>query len=158
MGILMRWSWFILLAPLTISVHAASPVLQLVLPDKQVVNLDEAALAALPQTEFKTATPWTQGTHRYRGPLLTDVLARHGAAGANMLFVTALNGYQQSVDLSLFAGVPLILARYQDGLALTRRNKGPLWLLMPLSAYPGLDISAIHNDMVWQLIRIEVIN
>ncbi|MNP76217.1 hypothetical protein D3C76_1734200 [compost metagenome] len=61
------------------------------------------------------------------------------------------------MDLALFAEAPLTLARYQDDKALTRRNKGPLWLLVPLSAHPQLNVSAIHNSMVWQVTRIEVL-
>mgnify|MGYP000877130906 FL=1 len=111
----------------------------------------------MPQVEFETATPWTLGTHRYRGPTLKSVLAAQQVDSASAIDVAALNGYQQRVDLSLFAKVPLTLVRYQDDKPLTRRNKGPLWLLVPLSAHPDMDVSAIHNNMVWQVIRIEVV-
>ncbi|WP_411800854.1 putative pterin-binding protein [Aeromonas caviae] len=136
---------------------SSSSLLQLILPDKREITLDEAALAALPQVEFETATPWTLGTHRYRGPTLKSVLAAQQVDSASTIDVAALNGYQQRVDLSLFAKVPLTLVRYQDDKPLTRRNKGPLWLLVPLSAHPDMDVSAIHNNMVWQVIRIEVV-
>lgn len=136
---------------------SSSSLLQLILPDKREITLDEAALAALPQVEFETATPWTLGTHRYRGPTLKSVLAQQQVDSASAIDVAALNGYQQRVDLSLFAKVPLTLVRHQDGKPLTRRNKGPLWLLIPLSAHPEMDVSAIHNNMVWQTIRIEVV-
>lgn len=151
--------WFpcFLLALMTFGAEASSPLLQLVLADKRIVNLDEAALAALPQTEFKTQTPWTTGSHSYRGPTLASVLAAQGVEHASLIEATGLNGYQQQLDLSLFDQVPLALVRYQDDKPLTRRNKGPLWLLMPFSAYPELDLSAIHSGMVWQLVRIEVI-
>ncbi len=136
---------------------SSSSLLQLILPDKREITLDETALAALPQVEFETATPWTLGTHRYRGPTLKSVLAAQQVDSASAIDVAALNGYQQRVDLSLFAKVPLTLVRYQDDKPLTRRNKGPLWLLVPLSAHPDMDVSAIHNNMVWQVIRIEVV-
>ncbi|WP_439834007.1 hypothetical protein [Aeromonas caviae] len=136
---------------------SSSSLLQLILPDKREITLDEAALAVLPQVEFETATPWTLGTHRYRGPTLKSVLAAQQVDSASAIDVAALNGYQQRVDLSLFAKVPLTLVRYQDDKPLTRRNKGPLWLLVPLSAHPDMDVSAIHNNMVWQVIRIEVV-
>ena len=126
---------------------SSSSLLQLILPDKREITLDEAALAALPQVEFETATPWTLGTHRYRGPTLKSVLAQQQVDSASAIDVAALNGYQQRVDLSLFAKVPLTLVRYQDDKPLTRRNKGPLWLLVPLSAHPDMDVSAIHNNM-----------
>lgn len=151
------WLPCLLLALITFGAQASSPLLQLVLADKRVVNLDEAALAALPQTEFTTKTPWTTGSHSYRGPTLAAVLASQGAEHASLIEASGLNGYQQHLDLSLFEGVPLALVRYEDGKPLTRRNKGPLWLLLPFSAHPELDISAVHSGMVWQVIRIEVI-
>ncbi len=91
---------------------SSSSLLQLILPDKREITLDEAALAALPQVEFETATPWTLGTHRYRGPTLKSVLAAQQVDSASAIDVAALNGYQQRVDLSLFAKVPLTLVRY----------------------------------------------
>ncbi|MNE84127.1 hypothetical protein D3C80_1810000 [compost metagenome] len=85
------------------------------------------------------------------------MLAAQGVEHASLIEASALNGYQQQLDLSLFEQVPLALVRYQDDKPLTRRNKGPLWLLMPFSAHPELDVPAIHSGMVWQLTRIEVI-
>ena len=136
---------------------ASSPLLHLILPDTREIPLDEAALAALPQTEFETATPWTAGVHRYRGPTLKAMLAAQGLKDVTHVRVTGLNGYQQQFDLAPFAQVPLTLVRYQDDKPLTRRNKGPVWLLMPFSEYPEFDVSPIHSFMVWQLVRIEVI-
>lgn len=146
-----------LLTLITSQVQAYPPLLQLILPDKREISLDEAALAALPQTEFETQTPWTQGMHRYRGPTLAGLLVAQGVKSVSAIEVFALNGYQQRVDLSLFDQVPLTLVRYQDDQPLTRRNKGPLWLLVPFSDHPELNVSAVHNSMVWQVTRIEII-
>ena len=159
MDIFKRGTVFLLLVLTTFSTQAAasSPLLLLILPDKREIPLDEAALAALPQTEFETATPWTAGVHRYRGPTLKAMLAAQGLKDVTHVRVTGLNGYQQQFDLAPFAQVPLTLVRYQDDKPLTRRNKGPVWLLMPFSEYPEFDVSPIHSFMVWQLVRIEVI-
>ncbi|MCC0089840.1 hypothetical protein ACEUAC_09180 [Aeromonas veronii] len=142
-----QWIAFFLLMLASASASASIPLMTLVLPDGQQVTLDEAALSALPQTEFTTTTPWTQGAHHYRGPTLSAVLAAQGIPGARKISVSALNGYQQVVDLALFDDVPL-----------TRRNKGPLWLLIPFTTYPKLDVPAIHNCMVWQVTRIEIVD
>ena len=84
-------------------------------------------------------------------------LAAQGLREVTHVRVTGPNGYQQQFDLAPFAQVPLTLVRYQDDKPLTRRNKGPVWLLMPFSEYPEFDVSPIHSFMVWQLVRIEVI-
>ncbi len=153
-----QWIAFFLLMLAGSTALASTPLMTLVLPDGQVRVLDEAALDGLPQTEFTTTTPWTQGTHHYRGPTLAAVLAAQGIRDARKIAVSALNGYQQVVDLALFDGVPLTLVRQQDGKLLTRRNKGPLWLLISFTTYPELDVADIHNCMVWQITRIEIVD
>ncbi|MGY3857969.1 hypothetical protein [Aeromonas veronii] len=157
MDILKQWMAGLLLVLISFGAGASSPLLQLVLADKTVVNMDEAALAALPEVEFKTATPWTTGVHSYRGPTLASLLASQGLKQVSIIDVIGLNGYRQRLDLSLFSGIPLTVTRFEDDKPLTRRNKGPLWLLMPFSAYPALDLPTIHSYMVWQLIRLEVV-
>lgn len=157
MKLLKQWIAGLLLGLSSLGAQASPPLLQLVLADKTVVSLDEAALAALPEVKFETATPWTTGVHSYRGPTLASLLAAQGVKRVTALDAIGLNGYRQRLDLSLFSGVPLSLVRFEDDKPLTRRNKGPLWLLMPFSAYPALDLPAIHSYMVWQLIRLEVI-
>lgn len=77
-----QWIAFFLLMLASASASASIPLMTLVLPDGQQVTLDEAALSALPQTEFTTTTPWTQGTHHYRGPTLSAVLAAQGIPDA----------------------------------------------------------------------------
>ncbi|EQC05331.1 hypothetical protein K931_05441 [Aeromonas salmonicida subsp. pectinolytica 34mel] len=157
MTLVKQWIAFFLLMLASASALASIPLMTLVLPDGRQIALDDAALAALPQTQFKTATPWTTDMHDYRGPTLAAVLAAQGVKNVSKIAVSALNGYQQVVDLALFEEAPLTLVRHEDGKPLTRRNKGPLWLLIPLSSYPKLDIPLIHNCMVWQVTRIEII-
>ena len=141
-----QWIAFFLLMLASASASASIPLMTLILPYGQQV------------TEFTTTPPWTQGAHHYRGPTLSAVLAAQGIPDARKIAVSALNGYQQVVDLALFDGVPLTLVRQEDGKPLTRRNKGPLWLLIPFTTYPKLDVPAIHNCMVWQVTRIEIVD
>ena len=49
----------------------------------------------------------------------------------------------------------MILATRQDGKVLTRRNKGPIFIIYPLSDYPDLDQERTHSFMVWQAVRID---
>ncbi len=85
-----QWIAFFLLMLASASASASIPLMTLILPDGQQVNLDEAALSALPQTEFTTTTPWTQGAHHYRGPTLSAVLAAQGIPDARKIAVSAL--------------------------------------------------------------------
>ncbi len=83
-----QWIAFFLLVLASASASASIPLMTLILPDGQQVNLDEAALSALPQTEFTTTTPWTQGAHHYRGPTLSAVLAAQGIPDARKIAVS----------------------------------------------------------------------
>ncbi|MFQ1877342.1 hypothetical protein ACK36J_07910 [Aeromonas veronii] len=38
---------------------------------------------------------------------------------------------------------------------MTLRNKGPLWIIYPLSDHPELNKELYHSRMVWQLTAIE---
>lgn len=148
---------FILLIGAAFAPLQAAPLFVLTLPDGRQQAWDETALAALPQQQFTTTTPWTVGKHTYRGPLLRDLLRQAGVMEAERVSVTALNDYQQVIELDQFRNAPLVLARYQDGQPMSRRNKGPIWLLLSFSDYPQMDVPAVHNAMVWQVERIEVL-
>ncbi|MEJ6114555.1 hypothetical protein [Aeromonas salmonicida] len=50
----------------------------------------------------------------------------------------------------------MLLAEKQDGKVLTLRNKGPLWIIYPLSEYPELNKEVYHSRMVWQLTALEI--
>ena len=102
------------------------------------VVLTRAEFEALPQTEVKTQTPWTEGDHTYRGVLLRDLVKIYDLKSAE-------DGDKYSV----------LLAEKQDGKALTLRNRGPLWVIYPLSDHPELNKELYHSRMVWQLTAIE---
>lgn len=119
------------------------------------VAFDLNMLESLPVYELVTKTPWTDGEHAYHGVLMRDLLEKVGAEG-EVVFAHALNDYSASIDRRIFDKYPIILAWRQDGRILTVRNKGPLWLVYPLSDFPELDTLQHHRDMVWQLNELEV--
>lgn len=118
------------------------------------VQLTRAEFEALPQHELKTETPWTEGTHVYRGVLLRDLIARFSLPGETLKAV-AVNDYWAAVPVNDALKYPVLLASRQDGQPLTLRSKGPLWIVYPLSAHPELDKELYHSRMVWQLTRLE---
>lgn len=137
--------------------HEAS-MLTLVAPDGSSKSLKRSELEALPQVSFETGTPWTQGRHDYRGPLLRDVI-RQISPKAERVNAVALNNYSHEVRLSDYGDHPLILAMSEDGKPLTRRNKGPFWLLFPFSSAPKLaEDPNVQASMVWQIVRLEVLD
>jgi hypothetical protein len=114
-----------------------------------------AQLDALPQTTVVTTTPWTEGKHSYRGVRLSELLKYLGIQ-TKQLKAHALNDYWATVPTTDASQYPVILATRQDGKVLTRRNKGPIFIVYPLTDYPELDQEKTHSVMVWQLDALSV--
>ncbi|MCB1739863.1 MAG: molybdopterin-dependent oxidoreductase [Gammaproteobacteria bacterium] len=118
-------------------------------------EFDQAMLAALGIHRFSTSTPWTDGAPEFEGVLLADVLSAVGARGER-LDVIALNDYSAEIPLSDLKNYPVLLAWAVNGRHLTRRDKGPLWIMYPLDAHQELKENRINDRLVWQLTSVEV--
>jgi hypothetical protein len=122
----------------------------------QSADFTLAQLQALPQKTVVTTTPWTEGSHTYTGVLLRDLLDKQGLQKATKLNAKALNDYVTTIMVADVYKYDVLLALAEDGKLLTRRNKGPVWVIYPLSQHPELDKSAYHSAMIWQLRSISV--
>ncbi|WP_107852951.1 hypothetical protein [Oceanimonas marisflavi] len=118
-------------------------------------RFDLAMLGQLPQHEFITDTPWTEGRHHFRGVLLTDLLERVGAEGKTVRLV-ALNDYHNDIDMALVQETPFLLVTHLDGKTMKIRDKGPLWLMLPLSDNKKYNTKRYHEMLVWQLEALEI--
>ena len=118
-------------------------------------QFDRAMLNALPQHEFETSTPWTEGVNHYRGPLMRDVLARVDTQSGTV-HVAALNGYEAEIPATDFASYDVILALAKDGEAIPIREYGPLWVLYPFDQDEALLSEKIRFRAVWQVMHIDV--
>ncbi len=107
-------------------------------------------LAALPQSSISTATPWTTGLHRYQGVAIDTLLQRLNLS-PQVIKVHALNDFWARVPTTVTRQYRAILATHVDGQPMSRRNKGPLWVIFPLSEHPELNQEKYHNYMVWQV-------
>lgn len=115
-----------------------------------------ADLQTLPQTSVKTVTPWTEGAHTYEGVLLRDLLKHLRLESATEISAVALNDYAVTLNVSDAFKYNVLLALSEDGKLLSRRNKGPIWVVYPLSDYPELDKPTTHSAMIWQLRTLQV--
>lgn len=118
-------------------------------------QFDRAMLAALPQQEFETGTPWTDGRNHYRGPLMRELLA-HVGADSDTVHVAALNGYEADIPVSDFEDYDVILALAKDGDAIPIREYGPLWVLYPFDQDDVLLSEKVRFRAVWQVMHINV--
>ncbi|MCA0940381.1 hypothetical protein LCM08_09900 [Salipiger pacificus] len=150
-----------LCAALTGPAAASETLLTLIAADGRQMALDMDALDALPQREFRTETQWTWEEQSFRGPLLIDVLEMAGlpgpASGGVIEFV-ADDGYRARIDLTehaqyLTADYPIVTTRI-NGAPFALEENGPLWVMFPYDAQPELDVVAVHNMTVWQLLQI----
>lgn len=135
----------------------SSPVLSLESPTGQKIDLSLKELESLPQTTFTTSTPWTKGIHTYQGPrlnLITDKLK----PSINGIRIYAINGYSYDISIRDLQKYPFILALRQDEKALSLRNKGPFWLLVPFDQNPKLlSHEKLRNQLVWQINKIKAL-
>lgn len=119
------------------------------------IDLDRAMLEAMPQTEVRTSTAWTDGTPVFKGPLVRDVLASVDADGAEVE-ARALNDYWVTIPMDDFESYDVILALEMDGEPLSRRDKGPIWIVYPRDEHAALQTQAYNNRWIWQLQSLSV--
>ncbi|MFB9886114.1 molybdopterin-dependent oxidoreductase [Balneatrix alpica] len=118
-------------------------------------HFDLAMLDQLAQVDMTMKTPWTEEDHRYSGVMLRELLDHLGAWGGEVV-AAALNDYQAVLPFKDAFDYDVLLATREDGNVMSRRNKGPIWVLYPLGTRPELNVTAYHNLMVWQVKSLEV--
>lgn len=119
------------------------------------VELTRADFDAMDWHEFATSTSVTDNRPKFRGVLMRDILARAGAEGRHVR-ATALNDYVIDIPVEDFHRFDVLAALYMDGVPLSPRDKGPLWIVYPRDDHGVL--ADIRYDMrwVWQLVALHV--
>lgn len=124
-------------------------------------NTDDSAafdlkmLQAMPAITVVTATPWTEGNVTFVGVGLKDLMTAVGAHGAT-IHAVALNDYAVDVPLGDAEIPDVIIAYKMNGELMKIRDKGPLWLVYPLSDRPELQTQETHGKMIWQIAKLTV--
>lgn len=116
-----------------------------------LAEFDLDMLLAMPQTQVRTDTFWTDGPQEFSGVPLADLLAHVGADGAT-LRATALNDYAIEIPVSDASDHGVLLALEHNGALMRVRDKGPIWVVYP---NPD-DVPEARNRMIWQLRRLDV--
>lgn len=126
--------------------------------DRQtIVEMSLERLEAMPQTTIVTDNEFTDGEVAYRGPLVREVLAALGLEGADTVRLVAANDYFVDIPTEDFDRYDAILAMEADGRRLSRRDKGPLWLMYPISDHAELRTQDYLRRLIWQVVRIEAL-
>ena len=116
---------------------------------------DREMLDQLSQHGFFTGTPWTGQKHHFSGVLLSDLLNYLGAEGENVR-VIALNDYHNDLSMNMVRKHPFLLSTRLDGEIITVRDKGPLWVMLPLSEHSEYDTKRYHEMLVWQVKQLDI--
>ena len=156
-------TWLAVASPLLVSLPAmadqSQPILTITAPtaagSTATVALTRAELEALPQVQITSSTPWTEGATVFEGPLARDVLAIASASGT-IAEAVAINDYRAELPVQDFFDYDVILALRADDALLTRRDKGPLWIVYPKDDHPELDSIEYFARWVWQLTSLRI--
>jgi len=73
------------------------------------------------------------------------------------ILTKALDNYAVEIAASDFLQYDAILAMKMNGQKLTRRDKGPIWIVYPSLEHPKFNEEGNHFKWVWQLFELEVI-
>lgn len=111
-------------------------------------------LKALGVEHLSTSTAWTNGISEFEGVLARRVLAEIGPISSSYVTALALNDYRADIPLSDFQDYDVLFAWSMDDHILTRRDKGPLWIVYPRDSVPQLSEERYEHRWVWQLNRL----
>lgn len=140
--------------PVILSVHGD---IQLHGSQHQKIDFTLKDVQALTQAEITTAHPWSAQARTYNGVDLNALLEQlFGHTQIKRLNLEALNGFSIALDWSEISHFSPILAWQDNGKVMSRRNQGPLWLILPFDQAPSVKQADFLHFMVWQLRVIRV--
>lgn len=158
-----------LVSCLALPVHAAD----LATPEGEVVltvsgaitggNADDKAIFDMAMLEdmttitFETTTLWTEGKTTFTGAPLAEILTQLGVE-AGTIRASAINDYTVEIPVDTITPEAPILAYAQNGEKMSRRQKGPLWVIYPFDSDAAFRTEVVYSRSIWQLDRLEVVN
>lgn len=125
-------------------------------------NLEGAAafdldmLRQLPVETIETTTIWTEGVSTFVGVPLAALLERVDAGGSQIL-ASAINDYSVTIPVDSLTETAPIIAYELNGNAMSRRQKGPLWVIYPYDKGVEFRTDVIYTRSIWQLDRMEIL-
>ncbi|NOX40401.1 MAG: hypothetical protein GXP05_07770 [Alphaproteobacteria bacterium] len=112
-------------------------------------------LRDMSQETVVTGNEFVDGKRVFRGPLMRDVMQCFSSVLPKTVILTAANDFQSEAPVEEFFKYNVILALSVDGVALSMRDKGPLWMIYPMSDFPELRDPIYNSRLIWQLISID---
>ena len=103
-----------------------------------------------------TVTPWRDEAATFDGVLLTDLLEENGLSDADAIRVVAENDYAVVIPSDVWQRWQILVATRVNGAPHTRRNRGPIQFVLPMSDDEAAGTGEVLNNWVWMAARIEV--
>jgi hypothetical protein len=119
-----------------------------------VITLQD--IETLPTTTYVTDLPWLQSPAMFEGVTLSTLLRRAFGEIPKRVELRALNDYHANLDREDILHYEPIVAFKKDEQYIKIRDKGPFWLIYPISLFPEIDVSQYHSQMVWQLNSVKI--
>lgn len=120
----------------------------------EVFQFDRDMLQSLDWQEIRTFTSFTEGEQVFAGPTLASLLQAVGATGQTIT-ATAINDYAVDIPFSDATQHNVILAMDWNGAPMRIRDKGPIWVVYPLSEGQA-QRQLFDAQMIWQLNRLSI--
>lgn len=122
--------------------------------DVSIIDYD--AIMAFSFVEVFTDNEYIEAPAIFSGPLLRDVVASKSPAADATIAFEALDGYRVEIPMQDALDYRLILALTMNGERMSVREKGPMWLIYPLSDHPELSPAHYNPLQIWQINKIEI--
>ncbi|MBD3657100.1 hypothetical protein [Marinobacter sp.] len=124
---------------------------------RDAIELTASDLDNLTQRSIRTHSPYYKGQVEFSGPMLVDLLT--SVAGQDIgdyigISLYALNNYVVHTTFGELKRIEALLATRREGKRLSIRERGPYWIILPLTDRKELDSEHFHKLMVWQLQKI----
>ena len=93
--------------------------------------------------------------HKVKGITVSGLIKRYDLVGVS-LAIEALDGYSVDVPRSDIDSYPAVIGLEIDGKPISVRERGPAWLIYPVSGFKELDSPEFEARSVWQIKAIKV--
>ncbi len=105
--------------------------------------------------EIQTTTIWTEGPQTFVGVPLNVLMEMLGATGG-MIAASAINDYTVQIPMTDAVEDGPIVAYERNGETMSRRDKGPLWVIYPFDSSADYRTEVIYSRSIWQLDRMTI--
>jgi len=117
---------------------------------------DQSDLESISPVRMTTITPWRQTPAAFDGVLLTDLLDENGLSDVAAINVIAENDYVVRIPSGIWKKWPIVVATRVNGKTHSRRARGPIQFILPMSDDAEIAVDSNQTYWVWMAARIEV--